>query len=49
MKCLFITDNDGNENMEVYGHPRALEFVQEGQLAAKFFAYVNSKGIFNIV
>ena len=44
VKCLFISDSDGRGAMDVFGHPRAVQFAQDSQMAAKFFAFVNGEG-----
>ena len=43
-QCLFISDSDGRGAMDVFGHPRAVQFAQDSQMAAKFFAFVNGEG-----
>ena len=40
VKCLFISDNDGRGAMDVFCHPRAVQFAQDSQMAAKFFAFI---------
>lgn len=48
VKCLFICDN-GNGNMDVLGHPRAVQFVENFWLAPKFYLFVNGEGQFTSV
>ncbi|XP_020632726.1 probable serine/threonine-protein kinase dyrk2 [Orbicella faveolata] len=43
VKCLFICDT-GNGSMDVLGHPRAIQFVENFRLAPKFYSFVNGEG-----
>lgn len=48
VKCLFICDT-GNGSMDVLGHPRAIQFVENFRLAPKFYSFVNGEGQFSSV
>lgn len=34
--------------MDVFGHPRAVQFIKESSIAGKFYSFVNAEGLFTI-
>lgn len=44
VKCAVILDDDGKGSMDVFGHPRAVTFFEESNIAGKFYSYVNAEG-----
>ncbi|CAH3182080.1 unnamed protein product [Porites evermanni] len=47
VKCLFMCDM-GKGDVDVFGHPRAIQFVESNRLAPKFYSFVNGDGKFQI-
>ncbi|XP_067046460.1 anti-sigma-I factor RsgI-like [Acropora muricata] len=42
--CGVILDDDGKGTMDVFGHPKAVAFFEESNIAPKFYSYVNASG-----
>lgn len=47
--CGVILDDDGKGTMDVFGHPKAVAFFEESNIAPKFYSYVNARGMFIVI